>query len=244
MKQAFHLAKKGLSWTNPHPMVGAVIVKNGKIIARGYHHSFGGDHAEMDAIKNAEADIKRATMYVTLEPCHLPYDLHGPRIPCIKIIHQAGIRTVHIAMLDSNPEVAGRGRQELEKMDIRTTLGVLGRQVHELNETYHHFMKRRRPFIAATFSVSLDGKIATRTSDSKWITHKKARQFVMNNLWPSYQAVLVGINTVIQDNEPMKITNNLYKNPLRIVLDSHLRIPIGSNFLWDDNVIIATTHFA
>ncbi|MBI3379576.1 bifunctional diaminohydroxyphosphoribosylaminopyrimidine deaminase/5-amino-6-(5-phosphoribosylamino)uracil reductase RibD [Candidatus Gottesmanbacteria bacterium] len=240
MKIALRLAKKGISWTNPHPMVGSVIVINGKIVARGYHRRFSTDHAEMEALKHATEGVGGATMYVTLEPCHLPYDLSGPRIPCVTIIRQAGIKKVHIAMLDSNPEVAGRGRIALEKAGIQTTLGLLQEEALHLNEAYHHFMTKGRPFVAATFSTSLDGKIATRTDDSKWITNQQARNYA-RSLRGRYQAILIGINTVLRDDPHLGIRVKGKKDPLRIILDSTLKIPSTSKVLRDTNVLIATT---
>lgn len=240
MKEAFALAKKGMGWTNPHPMVGAIVVKNGKVIAEGYHRRFGTDHAEADAFKHTKEDMRGATMYVTLEPCHLPYDLHGDRMPCTEVIKQAGIQTVHIAMLDSNPEVDGAGRKTLEKAGIKTTLGIMGDEVLQLNEAYHHFMTRNRPFIVSTFSASLDGKIATYTGDSKWISNEKARKF-SHKLRAEYQAILVGINTVLKDNPHLGTRLPKKKDPLRIILDSTLKIPLDSQVLRDTNVLIATT---
>ena len=240
MKEALKLAKKGMSWTNPHPMVGAVIIKGDKIIAQGYHHRFGDEHAETDAIMKASTDLLGATMYVTLEPCHLPYDLYGKRIPCYKNILRSGIKKVHIAMLDSNPEVSGRGKALLEKAGITTTLGCLVKEVLQLNETYHHFMTKGRPFVAITFSVSLDGKIATRTGDSKWITNEKARTYA-HKLRSQYQAILVGINTVLKDDPHLGTRIKGKKDPLRIILDSTLKVPLTSQVLRDINVLIATT---
>lgn len=243
MKQALMLAKKGLGWTNPHPMVGAVIVKNGKVIGKGYHARFGRDHAEMDAIKNVKSDVKGAVMYTTLEPCHLPYDLHGERTQCTEVIRSAGIQTVHIAMLDSNPQVCGRGKKALEKMGIKTTLGLLETEALKLNEAYHHFMTRGRPFVAATFSVSLDGRIATRTGESQWITNAKARAY-NHGLRAEYQAILVGIATAVKDNPHLGARMKGKKDPIRIILDSTLKIPLSSKVLRDNNVIIATTQKA
>jgi diaminohydroxyphosphoribosylaminopyrimidine deaminase/5-amino-6-(5-phosphoribosylamino)uracil reductase len=241
MKEALKLAKKGMSWTNPHPMVGAIIVKGEKIIAQGYHHRFGDEHAEADAIiKATSKDLRGATMYVTLEPCHLPYDLHGKRIPCYEYIRHSGIKKVHIAMLDSNPEVSGRGKALLEKAGITTTLGIMNKEALKLNETYHHFMTKGRPFVAITFSVSLDGKIATRTGDSKWISSEKARKY-SRTLRSHYQSILVGINTVLKDKPHLGARIKGRKDPLRIILDSTLKIPLTSQVLRDDNIIIAAT---
>lgn len=240
MQEALKLAKRALGWTNPHPMVGAEIVKEGKIVARGYHRRFGSDHAEMDALKHATEDVKGATMYVTLEPCHLPYDLSGPRTPCVEIIKRAGIKKVYIAMLDSNPEVSGKGMKALEKAGIVTTLGLMQEEALYLNEAYHHFMTKGRPYVAITFSASLDGKIATETGDSKWITNEKARSFA-RNLRSQYQSVLVGINTILHDDPHLGVRVKSNKDPIRIILDSTLRIPLFAQVLRDENVLIATS---
>lgn len=240
MKEALKLAKKGMGWTNPHPMVGAIIVKKGKIIATGYHRRFGEDHAEMNALKHATEDVRGGTMYVTLEPCHLPYDLHGQRKPCTEVIRESGIKTVHIAMLDSNPEVAGRGREMLKKIGIKTTIGIIGSKAIKLNEAYHHFMTQNRPFIVCTFSTSLDGKIATNTGDSKWITNEQARNY-SHKLRSHYQAILVGVNTVLKDDPHLGTRIKGKKDPLRIILDPSLKIPLESQVLRDSNVLIITT---
>lgn len=241
MQKALKLAKRGLSWTNPHPLVGAVIVKENKIIAEGYHHRFGVEHAETDAIKKiTNEELRGATMYVTLEPCHLPYDLYGKRIPCYEEILKSGIKKVHIAMLDSNPEVSGRGKVLLEKAGIKTTFGLMNQEALELNEAYHFFMTKDRPFVAITFSVSLDGKIATHTGDSKWITNELARKY-SRNFRSKYQAIIVGINTVLKDDPHLGVRIKGKKDPIRIILDSTLKIPLTSQVLRDNNVIIATT---
>jgi len=240
MKIALRLAKKGMSWTNPHPLVGAVIVKEEKIIGQGYHPRFGDDHAEANALNNSIGNIHGATLYVTLEPCHLPYDLHGVRIPCYEYIMRSGIKKVHISMLDSNPEVSGRGKTLLEKAGIATTIGCMAEEALRLNETYHHFMTKGDPFVAITFSASLDGKIATRTGDSKWITNQQARNYA-RRLRSHYQAILVGINTVLKDDPHLGVRMKGKKDPLRIILDSTLKIPLTSKVLRDTNVLIATT---
>lgn len=240
MQEAVKLAKRGMGWTNPHPLVGTIIVKGGKIVARGYHRKFGSDHAEMDALKRSKKDVAGGTMYVTLEPCHLPYDLHGPRVPCVEVIKKAGIKKVHISMFDSNPEVSGNGRTALEKTGVKTTIGLLQEEVLRLNETYHHFMTKGRPFVAITFSTSLDGKIATFAGDSQWITNDKARQFA-RRLRGQYQAIVVGINTVLKDNPHLGVRTENKKDPLRIILDSMLKIPLSAQVLRDNNVLICTT---
>lgn len=237
LAKTLQLAKKALGWTNPNPMVGCLIVKNDRIIGQGYHHQAGLPHAEIEALKAAKTSVVGATLYVNLEPC----SHWGKTPPCINQIIQAGIKKVVCSSLDPNPKVHGQGIAMLKKNGIDTSIGILEKEARLLNEAFVAFHEKKRPFIALKFAASIDGKIATSTGESKWITNETARNFTQNNLWPSYQAVLLGINTVMKDNEPLKIMEKKYKNPLRIVLDSHLRIPFLSNFLWDNHVIIATT---
>ena len=243
MSEALKLAKKGLSFTNPHPMVGAVIVKDGKIIGQGYHKKFGEDHAEMTAVKNATANTKGTSMYVTLEPCHLPYDLKGARMPCTEIIQKAGIINVHVSQLDPNPEVSGLGLKQLQSLGIKTKLGILGGEALELNETYYTFMSKGRPFVAIQFGASLDGKIATNTGDSKWINNEMAREFG-HRLRGQYQAILVGINTVLADDPHLGTRIKNLKDPLRIIIDPKLKIPSDAQVLRDGNVLIVTSNQA
>ncbi len=231
MKQALSLAEKGLSWTNPHPLVGAVVVKDGKVIAQGYHHEFGAEHAEADAIMHSIADLSGATLYVTLEPCHLPYDLHGKRIPCYEYILKSGIKKVHIAMLDSNPEVAGKGRVMLEQAGIPTTLGCMGEAALELNKAYHYFMTHHRPLVVRPSAITSTKESSETSSD-------------LEKLRRTCQAVLVDAESVLKTNPDLSCHDEQYQDPIRILLDPDLSVPLTAHLFRDNRVIIATTQAA
>ena len=219
LKETLKLARKGLGWTNPNPMVGAVIVKDGKIIGKGYHKKFGYPHAEIEALKNCRQNPKGATLYVNLEPCtHF-----GKTPPCTDAIIKAGIKKVICCTLDPNPKVHG-------KTSLTISVGLLEKEARKLNEAFFTFHEKKRPFIAIKFAASLDGKLATYTGDSKWITNEKARQFA-RSLRGQYQAVLVGINTVLKDNPHLG-------NSLRIILGLKSQIPKNSQVLGDKNILI------
>lgn len=230
------LAKKAIGWTNPNPMVGAVIVKRGQIIAEGYHKRVGLPHAEIEALNAAKTNAKEATLYLNLEPC----THYGRTPPCVDAIIQAGIKRVVCSTLDPNLKVKGRGIAKLEQAGITVSVGVREKQSRALNETFFTFHGKGRPFVAIKFAASLDGKIATYTGDSKWITNEKARAFA-RNLRAEYQAVLVGINTMMHDNPQLGVRIRGKKDPIRIILDSNLQIPLNSQIFRDNNVLIATT---
>lgn len=255
LKQTLKLAKKGLGQTNPNPMVGAVIVKNGKIIGKGYHKRVGLPHAEIEALRSAKERLKGATLYTNLEPC----SHFGRTPPCVQAIIKAGINRVVCSTLDPNPKVQGKGIRALKKADIKVSVGLLEKESRLLNEPFFIFHKKKRPFIAIKFAASLDGKIAAKTGDSKWITNEKARSYA-RKLRRHYQSVLVGINTILKDDPSLGITPCAEfgarvkagtsaiecekKEPLRIILDPSLKIPLNSQVLRDNNVIIVTTMFA
>lgn len=235
MRTALRLAEKGRGCVNPNPMVGAVIVKRGRIIARGYHRAVGGPHAEIEALQAARHFAKGATLYVTLEPCcHF-----GRTPPCTDAIINAGIRRVVCAVRDPH-KIARGGIEGLRRAGIEVLAGVLKREAVDLNETFFTAHIMRRPFVALKFAASLDGKLATRTGDSKWITSESARRFA-RRLRGTYQAVVVGVETVIADNPHLGARTKGLPDPLRIVLDSTLRIPLRAKVLRDSNVIIAAT---
>lgn len=236
LKETLKLVKKGKGRTFPNPMVGAVIVKNNKIIAKGYHRKAGFPHAEVEALRNAKEDMRGATLYVSLEPC----SHYGKTPPCVDAIIQAGIQRVVCATQDPNPKVKGNGITLLQKAGINVSVGLLEEEARKLNEAFFTFHEKQRPFIAIKFASSLDGKIATRTFDSKWITNEKARAYA-RSLRSEYQAILVGVNTVLRDNPHLGVLQKGKKDPLRIILDSTLKIPLTSNVLRDNNVLIATT---
>lgn len=235
LKETLRLAKQGQGWANPNPMVGAVIVKNGKVIGKGYHHKAGLPHAEIEALQNSKTSVKGATMYVSLEP----HAYHGKTPPCTDAIIQAGIARVVCATLDPNPKVRGKGLKKLQSAGIKTAVGMLKQEARRLNEAFFTFHEKRRPFIVLKFAASLDGKIATRLHDSKWISNPEARQ-AARNLRSIYQSVLVGVNTVIRDNPHLGARRSGKPDPLRIILDTSLRIPMGSRVLRDTNALVVT----
>ncbi len=239
LKMALKSAKKGLGSTFPNPMVGCVIVKNGRIIGQGHHHKAGLPHAEIEALNNAKTDVKGATLYVNLEPC----SHYGKTPPCADAIIKAKIARVVCCALDPNPKVSGNGVKKLRAAGIKVSLGALEREAEILNETFFKFQRTGCPFVAIKFAASLDGKIATRSFDSRWITNRQARNFA-RNLRSQYQSILVGVNTIIRDNPSLGANLSGKPDPLRIILDSKLRIPLKSRVLRDNNVLIVTTNRA
>lgn len=236
LKQALNLAKKGMGWTNPNPMVGAVLVKNGRVIGKGYHKKVGLDHAEVEALKTSYENPRGSTLYINLEPC----SHFGRTPPCTDAIIKAKIARVVCSSLDPNPKINGQGVAKLKKAGIDVLVGILEDEARILNEAFFIFHTKRRPFIALKFASSLDGKIATKTGDSKWITNEKARKFA-GNLRGQYQAVLVGANTITYDNPHLGVRIQGKKDPLRIILDPGLKIPLSCQVLRDKNVLIITT---
>lgn len=244
MRRALRLAKRGEGLVSPNPLVGAVLVLKGKIIAEGWHHIFGGDHAEINALKNARRRKKKiagvslgASLYVTLEPC-----VHSNKktLPCVPALIDSGIRRLIIAMRDPNPEVSGQGAKALQKAGILVTLGCLEQEARAMNEKYIQWIKTGIPFVALKVAMSLDGKIATRVGDSKWITGETSRAEV-KKMRDQYDALLVGCKTVCLDNPTLAGEK---RNPRRIILDSKLHIPETANVLRDANVLVVTTFAA
>lgn len=239
MRLALRLARRGLSWTNPNPMVGAVLVKNGRIIGRGHHRKAGSEHAEINAIQNAAGTVRGSTLYVTLEPCAH----YGKTPPCTVAIVKAGIRRVVCASLDPNPKVDGRGVKYLRRQGIEVVVGTLEEEARKLNEAFFFFYTKQRPFVTIKFAASLDGKIATRTGDSKWVTSDLARQRA-RRLREESQAILVGINTILSDDPHLGVRRAGTKDPLRVIADRRLRISFSARVLRDNNVLILTTQKA
>lgn len=239
IRYTFKLARKGLSWTFPNPLVGAILVKDNKIIGKGYHKKFGAPHAEINAINSTKVDMSGSTLYVNLEPC-----VHfGKTPPCVDTIIKSKVKRVVCSVIDPNPKVGGKGLNKLIQAGIDVELGILSDEARKLNEAFFTFHGKKRPFIALKFAASLDGKIATKTGDSKWITNENARIFA-RGLRSNYQSILVGINTIIKDNPHLGARKRDKKDPLRIILDSELKIPLNSQVLRDDNVLIFTTENA
>ena len=239
MKMAIELAKKGKGKVNPNPLVGAVIVKNGEIIGQGYHSKYGGNHAEIEAINNATDDVKGATIYVTLEPCFH----YGKTPPCVDKLISSGISKVVIGHLDPNPLVSGKSIEKLKSLGIEVKVGVLEEECLKLNEVFIKYIKTKLPFVVLKSGVSLDGKIATKTGESKWITGATSRAKV-NELRNELRGIMVGVNTVIIDDPSLNCNIDGGRNPIRIILYSNLRIPLDSKILktaYKYETIIATT---
>ena len=197
MRRAVDIAKKGIGFVNPNPMVGCVVVKDDVIISEGYHELYGGFHAERNALMNNEADFNGATLYVTLEPCcH-----HGKTPPCTDIIIEKGISKVFVGILDPNPLVDRKGISILRDAGIEVVTGILEDEIKELNKIFLKYIKTRRPYVLMKTAMTLDGKIASHIGDSKWITNVKSRQLV-HKLRSEMMGIVVGIGTVIAD-DPM-----------------------------------------
>lgn len=244
MKRALEIAERAAGFTNPNPLVGAVIVKNGKIIGEGCHEFYGSHHAEVNAFRNAAEDVKGATMYVTLEPC----SHYGKTPPCADAIVEKGIKKVIICMEDPNPLVAGKGIEILQKNGIEVVTGVLEEEGKKLNEIFIKYITTKLPFCIMKTAMTLDGKIACFTGDSKWITGEASREYV-HELRHRAAGIMVGIGTVLAD-DPMltvRMEHRKGKDPIRIVVDSSARIPLEARVLnmeSEAKTIIAATEKA
>ncbi len=239
MRMAIRLARKGIGKTSPNPMVGAVIVKNGKIIGRGYHKRCGDYHAEINAINNVKGSIRGSTFYITLEPC----SHYGRTPPCVDTLIKKGLKRVVVGTPDPNPEVNGKGIKILRSKGIKVDVGILDIECRKLNEHYFKFIKSGIPYVTVKYAQTLDGRIATKTGDSQWISSEASRKYV-HVLRSTNDGIMVGAGTVTTDNPQLTVRHVKGKNPLRIIVDSKLRIPIKSSVLTDGNphqTIIATT---
>ena len=241
MKRALDLSLLGAGFTSPNPLVGAVIVKDGRIIGEGYHQYYGGDHAEVNAIKNSIEDVSGATIYVTLEPC----SHYGKTPPCANLLVEKKISRVVVATLDPNPLVAGRGIEILRNNSIDVVVGVMEIEALKINEVFIKFITTKMPFCILKTAMTLDGKISTYTGDSRWITNEKSRAHV-HELRNSLTGIMVGVNTVIKDDPSLttRLTLKEGKDAIRIIVDSTLRIPMDAKILRiksDKLTIIATT---
>lgn len=232
MKLALDLAAKGRGRTSPNPMVGAVIVKDGEIVGQGYHHAAGKPHAEVNALQDAAAKAEGATVYVTLEPC----SHYGRTPPCTEALIEAGVSRVVAAMKDPNPKVAGRGLKELAEAGIRVESGLLEEKARRLNEAFIKYITTEHPFVVLKNAMTLDGKIATKTGDSKWISGEESRRYV-HRLRDEVDGILVGIGTVLSDNPRLttRLPEQDGQDPIRIVLDSGLEIPLDSNLVTQES---------
>lgn len=232
METALDLAEKGRGFTSPNPMVGAVVVSEGRIVGQGWHRRAGGAHAEVHAIDDAGEAARGATLYVTLEPCNHT----GRTPPCTRKILDAGIERVVVGSADPNPDVRGGGSAFLEKKGLQVVTGVCRRRAERLNESFNKFITTRRPFVIGKFAATLDGRIATRTGDARWVTGESARAYV-HRLRHAVDAILVGIGTVETDDPQLttRIPGMDTRDPLRIVLDTRLRIAENARLLHLDS---------
>lgn len=227
MRMALRLAEKARGRTSPNPMVGAVVVKDGKIISRGWHKKAGEPHAEAIALKKTRGTARDATLYVTLEPCSHT----GKRTPpCTPLVMQSGVKRVVIAMVDPNRKVSGSGAKALQTAGIDVVTGILDAEARKLNEAYIKHITTGLPFVTLKIAQTLDGKIATARGESKWITGEKAREEA-HRLRDINDAILVGINTVLKDNPSLTTRIPRGRDPIRVVVDSTLRIPLNAKVL-------------
>jgi len=239
MAQALSLAEKGRGSVSPNPMVGAVVVREGVVVGRGYHRRAGEEHAEVAALREAGEKARGATLYVTLEPCcH-----YGRTPPCTDLIREKGVKRVVAAMRDENPVVCGRGFAILESSGIEVVVGVLEKEARRLNETYLKYITTGTPFVTLKLATTLDGRIADGRGKSRWITGPAARKMVHRmRAWSD--AVMVGVGTVLVDDPSLNVRDVEGDDPLRVVVDSRLRTPSGARVLADANVILAVTDSA
>jgi diaminohydroxyphosphoribosylaminopyrimidine deaminase/5-amino-6-(5-phosphoribosylamino)uracil reductase len=230
LKRAFRLARRGFGRTSPNPMVGAVLVKNGKIIGQGWHHGAGQPHAEIEALRAAKKTPQGATLFVTLEPCCT----HGRTPPCTDALLAAGLKRIVVAAQDPNPAHWGKGLRILQNAGISVSHGLLAERELRLNEAFRHWIVHRTPFVTVKAAMSLDGKIATRAGESKWITGPAARAYGMR-LRAGADAILVGVNTIVADNPSLTVRQPGFedKRLRRIVLDPTGRIPLRSKVVTD-----------
>lgn len=230
MHKAILLAEKGTGFVSPNPLVGAVIVKNNKIIGQGYHKKFGYAHAEINALRNAKESLKGATLFVTLEPCNY-WGKKTP--PCVPTIIDSEIKKVVIGTLDCNPKVCSKGVADLRKAGIKVKVGILRKEIEQQNESYFKYLQKGKPFVILKLGLSLDGRIATKKGESKWITSQDSRMFDQK-LRKQADAILVGINTILKDNPRLTCRIEPKKQLIKVILDPNLLIPPHAKALKDD----------
>jgi diaminohydroxyphosphoribosylaminopyrimidine deaminase/5-amino-6-(5-phosphoribosylamino)uracil reductase len=241
MRLALQLARRGAGTVSPNPMVGAVLVKGGKVIGRGWHRRAGQAHAEIEALNDARKKrqaTKGSALYVTLEPC----STHGRTPPCTAAVIKAGIKEVHVGALDPNPRHNGRGLKVLQRSGVKIVQGLLGQESQALNDPFNHWITEGTPLVTVKAAMTLDGKIATRTGESKWITGEKARACGMR-LREISDAVLVGVNTIIADNPGLTVRSKNASSVhrlLRFVLDTQARTPPKSAVVSDQFSALTT----
>lgn len=237
MRRAISLAKQGVPWASPNPLVGAVIVKDGRVIGEGYHARCGEAHAERAALAACTEDPVGATVYVTLEPCcH-----QGRQPPCTQALIESGVAQVVIGSRDPNPKVAGRGIAQLRAVGIEVVEDVLREECESLNRIFFHYITTKTPYAALKYAMTADGKLAARTGRSQWITGKAARAHV-HSLRSRYRAILVGVGTVLADDPLLNCRMEGGRDPVRVVLDSRLRTPLSARVCqtaWEQKTIFA-----
>lgn len=238
MARALQLALRGAGHTRPNPMVGAVLVKDGRIIGEGWHKQYGGPHAEVNAFASATEDPEGATLYVSLEPC----SHYGKTPPCADLIIRKKVARVVAALEDPNPLVSGRGFRKLRANGIRVTVGVLAEEARHINDVFLTYVTRKRPFVLYKAAMSLDGKIACHTGESQWISSEKSREEVQR-LRGIFSGIMVGAGTVIADNPRLTCRMEEYENPARIIVDGKLRVPLESRIFHEPgrNIILTTS---
>ena len=240
MRRALRLARKGEGSVSPNPIVGAVIVKDGRIIGEGWHKRCGENHAEINAIQSATAPIEGATFYVTLEPC----SHHGRTPPCAEALVANRPARVVIGTRDPNPLVSGKGIEILRKSGIKTDVGILEKECIEINQVFFKYIRTGLPYVTLKFAQTLDGRIATFSGDSRWISSPESLRFA-HHLRAVHDAVIVGAGTVIKDNPKLTCRLVRGRDPIRIVLDSHLSLPLDAEILIDGKkTLIACTDSA
>ena len=231
MERALRLAEKGVGMVNPNPMVGAVIVKDNKIIGEGFHEEYGKNHAERNAVENSECNLEGATIYVTLEPCAH----YGKTPPCVDLIIEKKFKRVVVGMLDPNPLVAGKSIEKLRSNNIEVKVGVKEKECRKLNEVFLKYITTKIPFVIMKAGISLDGKIATCSGHSQWITSEKSRLH-SHELRRRMSGIMVGVNTVLCDDPSLTYRGEERgKNPVRIIIDSNLRVSIESKIIKNNN---------
>ncbi len=228
MRRALRLAARGSGWTSPNPMVGAVVVRDGRIVGEGFHEKAGSPHAEVNALRSAGSAARGAVLYVTLEPCNH----YGKTPPCTEAVIEAGIGKVVVGMSDPNPRVEGGGAKRLQDAGIQVVMGVLERECRLLNQPFIKWITRGVPYVVLKAAATLDGRIAARTGDSRWVSNEKSRRFV-HRLRHDLDAILVGIGTALADDPSLtaRIPRKKCRQPLRIVLDRRLRLPENSQLV-------------
>lgn len=219
MNMAVELAKNGIGKVNPNPLVGAVIVKNGEVIGKGYHKYYGGPHAEVYALEEAGSNAEGADIYVTLEPC----SHYGKTPPCTEKLINSGIKRCFIGSCDPNPLVSGQGIKKLRENNIEVEVGIEKELCDSLNKIFFKYIKEKKPYLFLKCAITLDGKIASRTGDSKWISNELSREKVQNYR-SKFMGIMVGINTVLADDPRLTARVENGTDPFRIIIDPHLRI--------------------